>query len=130
MPAATLLGPERLRWSAAAALTAMPLCEPVTADHLSLSGPSSVAAGTAFDLTVTVLDAYDNVVTGYTGTVTFSSSDSAPALPSDYTFTADDAGTHVFSSGVILSDLNDMATVTAADTLDPTILGTLPLSVQ
>jgi plastocyanin len=100
------------------------------ADHLSLSGPSSVAAGTAFDLTVTVLDAYNNVVTGYTGTVTFSSSDSAPALPSDYTFTADDAGTHVFSSGVILSDLNDMATVTAADTLDPTILGTLPLSVQ
>ena len=100
------------------------------ADHLSLSGPSSVAAGTAFDLTVTVLDAYGNVVTGYTGTVTFSSSDSAPVLPPDYTFTAADAGAHVFSSGVILSDMNDMATVTAADTLDPTILGTLPLSVQ
>jgi hypothetical protein len=101
-----------------------------TANHFSLSGPSSVAAGTAFDLTVTVLDAYGNVVTGYTGTVTFSSSDSAPVLPPDYTFTAADAGTHVFSSGVVLSDVNDMATVTANDTLDSTIQGTLTLSVQ
>jgi hypothetical protein len=100
------------------------------ADHLSVTGPSSVASGTAFDLTVTVRDAYDNVVTGYTGTVTFSSSDSAPTLPPDYTFTADDAGTHTFSSGVVLSDVNDMATVTATDTLDSTIHGTLTLSVQ
>jgi len=100
------------------------------ADHFSLSGPSSVASGAAFDLTVTVLDAYGNVVTGYTGTVTFSSSDSAPTLPADYTFTAADAGTHVFSSGVVLSDVNDMATVTATDTLDSTIHGTLTLSVQ
>jgi adhesin/invasin len=69
-------------------------------------------------------------VTGYTGTVTFSSSDSAPVLPPDYTFTADDAGTHVFSAGVVLSDVNDMAAVTAADTLDPTLQGTLTLSVQ
>jgi adhesin/invasin len=62
--------------------------------------------------------------------VTFSSSDSAPTLPSDYTFTAADAGTHVFSSGDVLSDPNDMATVTASDTLDSTIHGTLTLSVQ
>jgi hypothetical protein len=105
------------------------------ADHFSLSGPSSgsVAAGTAFDLTVTVRDAYNNVVTGYTGTVTFSSSDSAPVLPADYTFTTGaggDNGVHTFSSGVVLSDVNDMATVTATDTQDSTILGTLPLSVQ
>jgi hypothetical protein len=100
------------------------------ADHLSLSGPSSVASGTAFALTVAVLDAYNNVVTGYTGTVTFTSSDSAPVLPPDYTFTAADAGTHTFSSGVILSDVSAMATVTASDTLDATLRGTLTLSVQ
>ena len=36
---------------------------------------------------------------------------------------------HVFASGVVLSDVNDMATVTASDALDPAIQGTLTLSV-
>src|SRR5206468_623304 len=42
---------------------------------------SSVAAGVAQDLTVTVKDSLGNTVTGYTGTVHFSSSDGAAVLP-------------------------------------------------
>ena len=48
-------------------------------------------------VTVTAYDAYGNVATGYTGTVTFTSSDGQAALPASYTFTAADAGTHTFS---------------------------------
>ena len=49
----------------------------------------AVAAGTAFDLTVTAYDAWGNVATGYTGTITFTSSDPdlGLILPADFTFT-------------------------------------------
>jgi hypothetical protein len=56
-----------------------------------------VTAGAAFSATVTALDAYGNVATGYTGTVTLSSSDpNAPVLGS-YTFTAADAGVYTYT---------------------------------
>jgi hypothetical protein len=46
---------------------------------------------------VTAVDAYGNRVSGYTGTVHFTSSDAKAKLPADYKFTAADADTHVFS---------------------------------
>jgi hypothetical protein len=103
---------------------------PAAADHFVITGPSGVAAGQAFDFTVTVVDAFNNTVVGYTGTVHFTSSDSAPSLPMDYTFTAADMGTHTFPGGATLFDTNPMATLTASDTSDGTIQGTLTLSVQ
>jgi hypothetical protein len=53
--------------------------------------------------------------TGYTGTVTFSSTDAVAYLPAQYTFTAADAGGHDF-----LTTLNTvgMQTVTSTDTAD------------
>jgi hypothetical protein len=48
------------------------------------------------------LDPYGNVATAYAGTVHFSSTDSHPLLPADYTFTASEAGSHTFGTGVIL----------------------------
>jgi uncharacterized repeat protein (TIGR03803 family) len=74
---------------------------PAAATHLVISGPSSVAAGVSFSITVTAYDAYGNVATGYTGTIHFTSSDSTASLPANYTFTTSDAGTHTFS-GVVL----------------------------
>ena len=50
----------------------------------------------AFNVTVTALDSTNATVTGYTGTVHFTSS-SAGSLPTDYTFTAGDNGAHTFS---------------------------------
>jgi hypothetical protein len=79
---------------------------PAAADHFvvatSVDGSSTVA-GTPFDVTVTVQDAYGNTVPSYTGTVTFSSQDPyGAALPSNYTFQATDQGTVTFPGGATL----------------------------
>src|SRR5262249_51643875 len=61
------------------------------ASRLLLSAPSKVLAGDAFAVTVTALDDYGHVASGYTGTATFTSSDAYPGMvPSDYLFTSDD----------------------------------------
>jgi hypothetical protein len=64
--------------------------------HFGVTGPSSTVPGAPFSITVTALDAADNVVTGYTGTVTFSSTDPGATLPPDYQFSPGDRGVHVF----------------------------------
>ena len=63
--------------------------------------PSLTTAGDSHTVTVTARDFFGNVVTGYAGTLHFSSSDPAAALPADYSFTSADAGTHSFD-GVVL----------------------------
>src|SRR5207247_1972094 len=67
------------------------------ATHFKISAPTASTAGAAFTVTVTALDANNNTVTNYGGTVHFSSSDSAASLPVNYTFTSTDAGVHAFS---------------------------------
>jgi hypothetical protein len=69
---------------------------PAAASKLALTSASSITAGVALSVTVTARDAYGNVATGYAATIHFTSSDSLAALPADYTFTAADAGVHVF----------------------------------
>ncbi len=60
--------------------------------------PSNATAGVAFSITVQAVDAFGNVVTGYTGKVHFTgTSGGGNLLPADYTFTAADNGSHVFS---------------------------------
>ncbi len=60
--------------------------------------PSPIIAGTAGSFTVTARDAFQNVVTGYTGTVYFTSTDPLAVLPPDYTFTSSDNGVQTFSA--------------------------------
>jgi hypothetical protein len=68
-----------------------------------LDAPAGVQAGAPFDITLTALDASGQVLTDYTGTVTFSSGDPYGAsLPADYTFTAADQGVHTFSAETAL----------------------------
>ena len=62
---------------------------------------------------MTAKDAYGNVATGYTGTVHFTSSDAAAALPADYAFTAADKGVHTFS---VTFQTAGSQSVTVADT--------------
>src|SRR5439155_26776399 len=60
----------------------------VKAASLSVTGfPSPTTAGTPGNFTVTVLDAYNNVVMSWMGTVHFTSSDPQAVLPADYKFT-------------------------------------------
>ncbi len=71
---------------------------PGAAATLAIVGPPTpVTAGMANSVTVTAHDAYGNVATGYTGTVTWSSSDAHAVLPSSFTFAGPDQGTHTFS---------------------------------
>ncbi|KFA93465.1 lamin tail domain-containing protein [Archangium violaceum] len=68
--------------------------EPTT---LLLTGlPAAVDAGVTSDLTVEVRDGFGNRVTGYTGTVVLSSTDSRATLASEYTFTTTDSGIKTF----------------------------------
>jgi murein DD-endopeptidase MepM/ murein hydrolase activator NlpD len=70
------------------------------ADHflVTTTANNPDVAGTYFDVTVTVQDAYGNTVPGYTGTIYFSSADPAGGfLPGPYTFQASDAGQHTFA---------------------------------
>ncbi|HTI49465.1 MAG TPA: ELWxxDGT repeat protein, partial [Planctomycetaceae bacterium] len=83
-----------------------------TASKFAITAPSSVKAGAAFSLIVTVQDAYGNVVVGYTGKVHFSSTDRKAALPADYTFTAADKGVHTFAGLVLRTKGTQKITVT------------------
>jgi hypothetical protein len=74
------------------------------------AGP--VTAGVPFQVTVTAQDANGNVITDYTGTVSFSSSDQKASLPASYTFTAGDQGSHSFA--VTLASAGSQ-TITATD---------------
>jgi hypothetical protein len=71
---------------------------PGSATQLLVSelNPTPVA-GTPLTLTLRAMDAFNNIATGYTGTVQFSSTDPAAALPGNYTFTAADGGRHTFT---------------------------------
>src|SRR5205085_12587711 len=84
------------------------------ATSLSVSAfPSSATAGTAGTFTVTARDAYGNVATGYTGTVSFQSTDPQAALPASYTFTAADGGVHSFTASLKTAGTQSL---TASDT--------------
>jgi hypothetical protein len=98
------------------------------ATHFSISGPSSVQSGSSFSLTVTALDPYGNVASGYRGTVHFSDSVSGATLPKNHTFTATDAGVHTFTGLKLRTRGNQ--TITLADTLDTSIDGTWTISVS
>jgi hypothetical protein len=96
---------------------------PGVAVSFALSGiPSDVRAGSLVLFTLTAVDAYGNSGAIYVGRVHFTSSDTTANLPEDYTFAAGDGGTHVFA--VVFNGFGTQW-LTATDTLDPTITGTL-----
>jgi hypothetical protein len=99
------------------------LVTPAAASRFVMSAPSSVTSGVAFSLTITVEDAYGNVVTGYTGTIRFTSTDRTATLPANYTFTAADKGVHTFS-GLVLRKRGTQK-ITLTDTLNSSLTGSV-----
>jgi hypothetical protein len=85
-----------------------------------------VRAGFAVQVTLTAYDAYQNVATGYTGTVHFTSSDGGAILPADYTFVAGDQGVRKFSVRLFAAGAQ---TVTATDTVNGSITDAITLTV-
>jgi hypothetical protein len=82
--------------------------------------PSSTVAGQVGAFTVTAADAYGNAATSYTGTVRFGSSDGSATLPANYTFIADDQGTHTFAAALKTAGTQSL---TATDTVTASIAG-------
>jgi hypothetical protein len=95
------------------------------AARFSFSTPSSVTQGVGFKFTVTVLDAYGNVATGYRGKVHLSSTDPKGGT-SDYTFSNNDNGVHVFS--YTLNTLGSQ-TLTLVDLSNSSLIGSFTESV-
>jgi hypothetical protein len=100
-----------------------------------LDAPPTVTAGVPFDVTVTAVDPFGQVAVGYSGTVTFSTTDtdSGVVLPADYMFTADDGGLHTFTDTglgetTLITPGDQMLTVT--DTADGTITGSANVTVE
>jgi prepilin-type N-terminal cleavage/methylation domain-containing protein len=83
--------------------------------------PSPTVSGVSHIFTVTAKDAAGNTATGYTGTVHFTSSDGAAALPGNYTFTAADNGTRTF---IAILKTAGTQSITATDTVTGSIKGT------
>ena len=99
------------------------------ATHLQIGAPAAAtpgpaasstpkAAGTAFSFTVTTLDQFNNVATGYAGTVHFTSSDPLPTLPAD-SMLSNGVGTFSASLRTAGSQM-----ITGTDTVNGSIAGT------
>jgi hypothetical protein len=97
------------------------------ARRLSLTGPTTVAAGARFNLTVTALDAYGNVATGYRGTIRITATNGKGNLPATYAFTAADKGVHTFV-GVVFQ-WRGKHTIIVTDTLNSSIVGSLTVNI-
>jgi FG-GAP-like repeat len=95
------------------------------AARFSISAPNSVTQGVGFKFTMTVLDAYGNVVTGYRGKVHLASTDSKGGT-SDYTFSSSDNGVHVFS---YTFNTLGFQTLTLTDTTSSSIFGSAIVNV-
>ena len=85
-----------------------------------VTGFPATTAGVAHSFTVTVKDSLGNLVTGYRGTVTFSSSDVQAGLPASYTFTAADAGSHSFTATLRTAGTQS---ITVKDAANSTVMG-------
>ena len=93
----------------------------ITADaatQLVVSVPSTATQGTAFSYEVTAEDQYGNVDESYSGTVSFTSTDSDATLPDD------DALSDGTASFVATLNTTGDQTITATDTEDDSIDGT------
>jgi probable HAF family extracellular repeat protein len=86
--------------------------------HFSVTVPESAAASTAFSITVTALDASNITVTGYSGSVHFTSTDGQAVLPGNSTFAN---GTGTFSA--TLKTIGNQS-IMATDTVTASITGT------
>ena len=74
-----------------------------------------IAADSAINITLTLLDAGGDIATGYTGTLSFSSSDAQAMLPNNYTFTKADKGTHTFAVTMETSGAQTLSATDAAN---------------
>jgi fibronectin type 3 domain-containing protein len=108
------------------------IVNPAPTNHLRITAPATAMAGTAFSITVSARDLYNNVTPTFTGLIHFKSSDLAATLPADYTFTTGaggDNGVHTFTNGVILRTPG-VQTIKAIDLSNTKIQGAIRVTVS
>jgi pectate lyase-like protein len=101
---------------------------PPLATHFSVSGPANIPLAISFNFTVTALDASNNTVTNYPGTVHFTSTDPHAQLPADSTLAF---GTNVFpatltTAGNQVITATDKATSSITGSSNSINIGALP----
>jgi hypothetical protein len=97
------------------------LNHPETSKFVVTADTGNVAAGTAFTFVVMAEENFDNIVTSYRGSVSFSSTDSKAALPGFYNFTDADQGHHTFSATFKTAGVQK---ITVTDRSTSSIIGT------
>jgi len=94
------------------------ILQPPAATHFAVSAPASAAAGSAFNFNVTAEDGNNDTVTGYQGTVHFSSTDPSAVLPTNVTLTN---GMGTFSAAL---NTFGSQSISATDTVTSSLTGT------
>jgi hypothetical protein len=80
--------------------------------------PSAAIAGSLFGVTIGLRDRFDNIATGYAGTISLTTTDARAQLPPSATYAVGDAGSRAFST--VLRTTGSQ-TVTATDAANPAI---------
>jgi len=97
--------------------------------HFAVSGISSTTAGSPFSITVTALDANNNVITNYIGKVHLSTDDTKGVLPTDYTFTVADHGIHRFADALTLKTAGAHS-ISVKDTANTSFSGAFTITIN
>ena len=101
---------------------------PSVATHLDVVlGDVTLAAGVATNVTLTARDAFDNIASGYVGTVGFSATDATATLPADVAFVAGDAGS-VTRSGIVFRKVGAHS-LSATDRASASITGSDTITI-
>ncbi|MBT5016985.1 hypothetical protein HN748_01945 [Candidatus Peregrinibacteria bacterium] len=90
---------------------------------------SSVTLNSSQNFTITAYDDDGVIASDYTGTVRFSSSDNNSTLPDDYTFEAEDQGSHTFSLSLSFKT-EGTQTLTATDIDNTDVFGEFDVEVD
>ena len=95
---------------------------------LNISTPSTAISGSPFTITITAMlnGSQDKI---FNDEIHVTSSDPAAVLPSDYQYTATDAGSHTFPNGVTLRTPGRQ-TINVGITTSPGITGTTTVTVS
>jgi len=93
---------------------------------IATQAPATATAGSAVGMTVIASDAYGNPATTYTGTMVVLSSDPRASLPPPVTYTAADAGSHVFTAALLSTGVQ---TLSATDVTNNTLTCSATIAV-
>jgi hypothetical protein len=101
---------------------------PAMPETVTVTTLTNIVTGRQMPLFVTLFDQFGNVAWNATDTISFRSSDTSAALPSAYTFTPSDYGSHRFTV-TMNTGSGSPQTISVSDTTRPPIQGSAAVNV-